>query len=86
MTKTLEKATRVWEDAKEFLSVPRTEREYKKLVSILDELLTEIGGDERHSFPRHFKAGRQRNKCGPRHYDGHDEKGFIPIDMQVLAQ
>ena len=52
MTKTLEKTTRVWEDAKEFLSVPRTEREYKKLVSILDELLTEIGGDERHPLAR----------------------------------
>ncbi len=52
MTKTLEKTTRVWEDAKEFLSVPRTEREYKKLVSILDELLTQIGSNERHRLAR----------------------------------
>lgn len=44
----LEKVINVWPDVKDVLSVPHTERHYKRLVRILDELLDEIGENEKH--------------------------------------
>jgi len=52
MSKTLEKTTRAWKEAKQTLSVPRCEPEYDRLVSILDELLDKIGNNERHPLAR----------------------------------
>jgi len=52
MTKTLEKATQAWKKAKQTLSVPRSEAEYDRLVSILDELIDKIGNNEKHPLSR----------------------------------
>jgi len=52
MTKTLEKTTQAWKEAKQTLSVPRSETEYDRLVSILDELLDKVGNNERHPLAR----------------------------------
>ncbi len=44
----LEKVKSVWPDVKELLSVPRDKKHYNKLVKALDELIDEIGENEKH--------------------------------------
>lgn len=38
----------VWPEIKNIFSVPRTENDYKNLISILDNLVDEVGEDENH--------------------------------------
>ena len=44
----LEKVINVWSDVKDVLSIPRNDKKYKKLVKIQDELLDQIGENEKH--------------------------------------
>ncbi|MCG6170088.1 helix-turn-helix domain-containing protein [Leptospira sp. FAT2] len=46
----LEKVKNVWPEIKEVISYPRTQKQYKKLVEILDDLIDEVGNDEKHSL------------------------------------
>ena len=44
----LEKVIEVWPNIKGVLSLPRSEKQYNKLVKVMDELLDEIGENEKH--------------------------------------
>jgi HTH-type transcriptional regulator/antitoxin HigA len=44
----LEKAVKVWPVISNIVSVPRTEEEYDRMVALLDELIDEVGEDEKH--------------------------------------
>jgi len=44
----LEKAVKVWPVISNIVSVPRTEEEYERTIALLDELIDEVGEDERH--------------------------------------
>ncbi|MBV6506571.1 MAG: hypothetical protein ILNGONEN_02152 [Syntrophorhabdaceae bacterium] len=44
----LEKIVGVWPLISKIVSVPRTEEEYDRLVALLDELIDEVGEDEKH--------------------------------------
>jgi HTH-type transcriptional regulator/antitoxin HigA len=44
----LEKAVKVWPVISSIVSVPRTEEEYNRAVALLDELIDEVGEDEKH--------------------------------------
>ncbi|EKR63332.1 MULTISPECIES: type II toxin-antitoxin system HigA family antitoxin [Leptospira] len=46
----LEKVKNVWSEIKEVISYPRTQKQYKKLVEILDNLIDEVGNNEKHSL------------------------------------
>jgi len=46
----IEKIKNVWHDVKDILSVPHTDKQYKKLVKVLDELIDEVGNDEKHQL------------------------------------
>ncbi|MCG6170189.1 helix-turn-helix domain-containing protein [Leptospira sanjuanensis] len=46
----LEKVKSVWPEIKEVISYPRTQKQYKRLVEILDNLLDEVGNNEKHSL------------------------------------
>ncbi|TGM45964.1 helix-turn-helix domain-containing protein [Leptospira vanthielii] len=46
----IEKIKNVWHDLKDILSVPHTDKQYKKLVKALDELIDEVGNDEKHQL------------------------------------
>ena len=46
----IEKIKNVWSDIKDILSVPHTEKQYNKLVRVLDELIDEVGNNEKHSL------------------------------------
>jgi len=46
----LEKIITVWPDVKDILSVPHSEQHYNKMVKILDELIDEVGENEKHSL------------------------------------
>ena len=46
----LEKVIKVWPNVKDVLTLPHSDRHYKKLVKILDELLDEIGENENHKL------------------------------------
>jgi len=46
----IEKVKNVWHDVKDILSVPHTDKQYKKLVKVLDELIDEVGNDEKHQL------------------------------------
>ncbi|EOQ94770.1 DNA-binding helix-turn-helix protein [Leptospira wolbachii serovar Codice str. CDC] len=46
----IEKIKNVWHDLKDILSVPHTDKQYKKLVKVLDELIDEVGNDEKHQL------------------------------------
>jgi HTH-type transcriptional regulator / antitoxin HigA len=38
----------VWDQASQFLYVPHSETEYKRLVAFLDDLIDEVGENENH--------------------------------------
>ena len=44
----LERVLNVWPEVQDVLSIPREEHHYKKLIEILDELLDEVGENEKH--------------------------------------
>jgi HTH-type transcriptional regulator / antitoxin HigA len=44
----LQKVKSVWDDVKVILSVPKNERQYKNLVKALDELIDEVGNNQKH--------------------------------------
>ncbi|EOQ98270.1 DNA-binding helix-turn-helix protein [Leptospira wolbachii serovar Codice str. CDC] len=46
----IKKIKNVWHDLKDILSVPHTDKQYKKLVKVLDELIDEVGNDEKHQL------------------------------------
>ena len=43
----LEKAVHLWPTISNIVSVPRTEQEYERTVALLDELIDEVGEDEK---------------------------------------
>lgn len=44
----LEKTIRAWSSIAETVFVPHTEREYERLVELLDSLIDQVGEDETH--------------------------------------
>lgn len=44
----IEKAFAAWLQVEPALRIPRTEREYRQLVKLLDRLVDEVGEDEDH--------------------------------------
>lgn len=48
MTATLEKSLTHWPELSRAVFVPHTESEYEQLVTLLDELVDEVGNDEAH--------------------------------------
>jgi HTH-type transcriptional regulator / antitoxin HigA len=47
-TMQMERALAAWPQVEPALRVPRTEREYRQLVKLLDRLVDEVGEDEDH--------------------------------------
>ena len=50
MIQEIEKVKNIWHDIKDILSVPHTDKQYKKLVRVLDELIDEVGNNEKHQL------------------------------------
>jgi len=48
MNTQLKEIAKVWPDMRNILSVPHNEREYKRLVTLLDKVIDEVGNDEAH--------------------------------------
>jgi len=48
MNTQLKEIAKVWPDMRDILSVPHNEKEYKRLVSLLDNVIDEVGNDESH--------------------------------------
>ena len=48
MNTQLKEIAKVWPDIQDILSVPHNEKDYKKLVSLLDSLIDEVGNNESH--------------------------------------
>ena len=48
MNTQLKEIAKVWPDIQDILSVPHNEKEYKRLVSLLDNVIDEVGNDESH--------------------------------------
>jgi len=48
LSPSLERTIQVWPQISEVLFVPHTEAEYERAVSLLDELIDEVGEDENH--------------------------------------
>ncbi len=48
LSSALEKTAQVWSQVAEVLLVPHTEAEYERAVTLLDELIDEVGEDENH--------------------------------------
>jgi HTH-type transcriptional regulator/antitoxin HigA len=44
----VQKAAKVWPSISEILFVPHTKREYQAMVDLLDNLVDEVGEDEKH--------------------------------------
>ncbi|TGL32802.1 helix-turn-helix domain-containing protein [Leptospira koniambonensis] len=44
----LERVRNVWPEVKDLLSVPHSDKQYKKLLKALDELIDEVGNNEKH--------------------------------------
>jgi HTH-type transcriptional regulator/antitoxin HigA len=50
MIQEIEKVKNVWHDVKDILSVPHTDKQYRKLIKVLDELIDEVGNNEKHQL------------------------------------
>ncbi|NTV42136.1 MAG: transcriptional regulator [Syntrophobacteraceae bacterium] len=48
MNTQLKEIAKVWPDMRDFLCVPHNEKEYKRLVGLLDKIIDEVGNDESH--------------------------------------
>jgi len=48
MNTQLKEIAKVWPDIQDILSVPHSETDYKKLASLLDNVIDEVGNDESH--------------------------------------
>ena len=48
MNAQLKEIAKVWPNMQSIFSVPHTEKDYKKLVNLLDSLIDEVGNDESH--------------------------------------
>ena len=48
MNAQLKEIAKVWPDIQNIFSVPHNEKDYKKLVNLLDSLIDEVGNDESH--------------------------------------
>ena len=48
MNRQLEKIAKVWPDIQPIFSVPHNEKNYNKLVNLLDSLIDEVGNNENH--------------------------------------
>jgi HTH-type transcriptional regulator / antitoxin HigA len=48
MNTQLKEITKVWPDIQDIFSVPHNEKDYKKLVSLLDSIIDEVGNNESH--------------------------------------
>ena len=48
MNAQLREIAKVWPNIQNIFSVPHTEKDYKKLVNLLDSLIDEVGNDESH--------------------------------------
>lgn len=48
MNTQLKKIARVWPEIRPVFSVPHTEKDYNRLVELLDDLVDEVGEDENH--------------------------------------
>jgi HTH-type transcriptional regulator/antitoxin HigA len=46
----IEKVKNIWQDVKDVLSVPHTDKQYKKLIKVLIELIDEVGNNEKHQL------------------------------------
>jgi len=44
----IKEIAKVWPDIRTVFSVPHNEKDYKKLLSLLDSLIDEVGNNERH--------------------------------------
>ncbi|WP_040508601.1 helix-turn-helix domain-containing protein [Leptospira wolffii] len=44
----LERVRNVWPEVKDLLSVPHSDKQYKRLLKALDELIDEVGNSEKH--------------------------------------
>ena len=44
----LKEIAKVWSDIQPIFSVPHNEKDYKKLVNLLDSLIDEVGNNEKH--------------------------------------
>ena len=49
-TAQMEKAFEAWPQVEPALRVPRNEREYRRLVKLLDHLIDEVGENENHTL------------------------------------
>ena len=50
MTTQLNKIAKVWPEIQDILSIPHSEKEYRRLVGLLDKIIDEVGNDESHSL------------------------------------
>jgi HTH-type transcriptional regulator/antitoxin HigA len=48
MNTQLKEIVKVWPNLQDLLSVPHNEKEYKRLISLLDDVMDEVGNDESH--------------------------------------
>ena len=48
MNTQIKEIAKVWPDIQTVLSVPHNDKEYKKLLNLLDSLIDEVGNNERH--------------------------------------
>lgn len=48
MSTQLNKIAKVWPDIQDILSMPHSEKEYRRLVNLLDKVIDEVGNDESH--------------------------------------
>lgn len=44
----LERVRNIWPEVKDLLSVPHSDKQYKRLLKALDELIDEVGNNEKH--------------------------------------
>jgi len=79
MNTKLEKIANAWPSVKSVFSVPHSEKEYKRLVKILDSLIDEVGNNQNHKLaPAMETIGNLVSHYEEQHYPINDSS---PVDV-----
>ncbi|MBK7053632.1 MAG: helix-turn-helix domain-containing protein [Leptospiraceae bacterium] len=73
----LERVQSNWKEVKDFLSVPHSQKEYKKAVSLLDMVIDEVGNKQNHPLAPLLEVLGSL-------VESYEEENFKPIDAEPI--
>lgn len=77
---------RIWPQVENYLSVPHSRSQYNKMVKLLDELIDEIGNDEKHPLTALMETIGTLIESYEEHHIPKPEKDTVSILKSLMAE